>query len=613
VKTAIIDLANPDSVRQSTDQQLGDTRPLDTLINNAGIMAIPKRETSPDGHELQFATNVLGPFRLTGLLLPAILGAAATRVVTVSSYAHNRGGPVPIHDLDSEAGYKPIRAYSKTKLANILFKRPTLRLKRDDLVPAEEDRQIEIATYDLLLPCRRYEITYKVAVLGLATPTLEFLRRLVKAVAGIGEQEVMSFFGFSRRELEYVLDEAIAPGYLERDEGRLWLTTAGENLFSQSEDGPVIFSVEGRRGSYGFDLLAMAPERPKFLDKVEMALPDLRLDDHSATGRASQDRVPNSFRRFFRELGERKDREQIKKLDLYSIDSVTAGERFQVPVRVRLLAQASSPGIAEVDFSDWRPDPDLSERPEVERAAGQFLEELSIATNTEADGSAYQTLVDLAPEFLKEFTTRAGLSVNRYWREAVSRAGEPRSDRKTIPIVGALVNQDNIERLLRLIEYGYPQVGNPPAIILSVPPVVPYWGATSVLRDTISVLRRKLMPEEPPSDDSDLRSICLVVGKPAKYIEQAFDRTETVGRLGHSASLEFLIVPNIAVCVVVHAPIGCSSGLAAPLGFGSFDPDVLDRVQELLLEAAVRNVENEQLRGEIERAFSRPAQLDGPN
>src|SRR5262245_51950340 len=115
-----------------------------------------------------------------------------------------------------------------------MAKRPILRLKRDELVPPEEDRQLEIAIYDLLLPCRRFEITYKVAVLGLATPTLEFLLRLVKAVPGISEDEALSFFGFSRRELEYVLDEATSPGYLERDEGRLWLTTAGDNLFSES-------------------------------------------------------------------------------------------------------------------------------------------------------------------------------------------------------------------------------------------------------------------------------------------------------------------------------------------------------------------------------------------
>lgn len=484
-----------------------------------------------------------------------------------------------------------------------MSKRPTLRLKREDLVPPEEDRQIEIATYDLLLPCRRYDISYKVAVLGLATPTLEFLLRLVKAIPGVGEQDVLSFFGFSRRELEYVLNEAIVPGYLERNEGRLWLTSAGENLFSHSDDGPVIFSVEGRRGSYGFDLLAMAPERPKFLDKVEMALPDLRLEDHAAAGRAST-KIPNSFRRFFRELGERKDREQVKKLDLYSVDDVTPADRFQIPVRIRLLSQASSPGIAEVDFRDWRPDHDLSDRPEIEQAAGRFLEELNMSANSVADGAAYQVLLDLAPEFLKEFTTRAGLSVNRYWREAVSRVGELRSDRKTIPIVGALVNQDNVERLLRLAEYGSRQVDSPPSIVLSVPPVVPYWGATAVLRDTVSVLRRKLVRDETSMEDSDLKSVCLVAAKPAKYIEQSFDQVGSLSRLGHPPSLEFLVVPNVAACVLVHAPIGCSSGIAAPLGFASFDPEILGRVQDLLLETSVRHLDSSQLRDDVERALS---------
>ena len=133
-KPAVLDLANPNSVTQFADQQLGDARPIDILINNAGVMALPKRETSPDGHELQFATNVLGPFRLTGLLLPAILAAAAPRVVTVSSVAHTQGGPVPIQDLDSVGDYKPFRAYSKTKLANILFTRELQRRAGDRLL-----------------------------------------------------------------------------------------------------------------------------------------------------------------------------------------------------------------------------------------------------------------------------------------------------------------------------------------------------------------------------------------------------------------------------------------------------------------------------------------------
>ncbi len=127
VRTGTIDTSDPKSVSKFAEAQLSDPRPIDMLINNAGIMALPKREISVDGHELQFATNVLGPFRLTGLLLPAILKADAPRVVTVSSYAHTRGGPTPMTDLDSKESYAPVRAYSKTKLENILFTRELQR------------------------------------------------------------------------------------------------------------------------------------------------------------------------------------------------------------------------------------------------------------------------------------------------------------------------------------------------------------------------------------------------------------------------------------------------------------------------------------------------------
>ena len=134
VLTGTIDTSDPESVSRFAEAQLADSRPIDMLINNAGIMALPKREVSVDGHELQFATNVLGPFRLTGLLLPAILKASAPRVVTVSSFAHTRGGPTPMTDLDSEASYAPVRAYSKTKLENILFTRELQRRAGDRLL-----------------------------------------------------------------------------------------------------------------------------------------------------------------------------------------------------------------------------------------------------------------------------------------------------------------------------------------------------------------------------------------------------------------------------------------------------------------------------------------------
>ena len=134
VRTDTLDLAQLASVRAFAERRLAEARPIDMLVNNAGVMALPDRRVSLDGHELQFATNVLGPFVLTGLLLPRILPADAPRVVTVSSYAHTQGGPTPIEDLESEQGYRPVRAYAKTKLANILVTRELQRRAGDRLL-----------------------------------------------------------------------------------------------------------------------------------------------------------------------------------------------------------------------------------------------------------------------------------------------------------------------------------------------------------------------------------------------------------------------------------------------------------------------------------------------
>ena len=114
--TAALDLADLASVKAFAAQQLKGGCPLDILVNNAGVMALPKRELSVDGFELQFATNMLGHFALTGFLLPSLMQAPAPRVVTVSSMAHMNGGPVPLQDLNSAQSYKPMKAYTKTKL-----------------------------------------------------------------------------------------------------------------------------------------------------------------------------------------------------------------------------------------------------------------------------------------------------------------------------------------------------------------------------------------------------------------------------------------------------------------------------------------------------------------
>ena len=115
ITTAELDLADLASVREFA----GAIQQVDLLINNAGVMAIPRR-LSAQGYELQLATNHLGHFALTGLLLPKLLKSLHPRVTNVSSQAH-RMGRMNFDDLMGEKKYNPWSAYGQSKLANLLF------------------------------------------------------------------------------------------------------------------------------------------------------------------------------------------------------------------------------------------------------------------------------------------------------------------------------------------------------------------------------------------------------------------------------------------------------------------------------------------------------------
>ena len=112
-----LDLASQASVHAFADRFEG---PLDLLVNNAGVMTPPKYRETADGHELQFGTNHLGHFALTGLLLPALLGPTSPRVVTVASIAHHRGDE-SVLEGNPESSYSPNKDYGNSKLANLLF------------------------------------------------------------------------------------------------------------------------------------------------------------------------------------------------------------------------------------------------------------------------------------------------------------------------------------------------------------------------------------------------------------------------------------------------------------------------------------------------------------
>lgn len=116
-QASLLDLASLASVR---DFAATVAAPLDLLVNNAGVMAPPRHRTTVDGFEVQFATNHLGHFALTGLLLPHLLATRTPRVTTVSSIAHHRADSLVV-DGNPVRGYRPNISYARSKLANLLF------------------------------------------------------------------------------------------------------------------------------------------------------------------------------------------------------------------------------------------------------------------------------------------------------------------------------------------------------------------------------------------------------------------------------------------------------------------------------------------------------------
>jgi NAD(P)-dependent dehydrogenase (short-subunit alcohol dehydrogenase family) len=119
VEVAQLDLADLASVRAFAQRILDSHDELDILINNAGVMAAPYARTA-DGYELQFGTNHLGHFALTGLVLPAFKQRVGTRVATVASNNH-KAGKMRLDDLQGEKHYSRWGAYAQSKLANLLF------------------------------------------------------------------------------------------------------------------------------------------------------------------------------------------------------------------------------------------------------------------------------------------------------------------------------------------------------------------------------------------------------------------------------------------------------------------------------------------------------------
>jgi NAD(P)-dependent dehydrogenase (short-subunit alcohol dehydrogenase family) len=125
-----LDLSSLAGVAALGEQLNADGRPIDILINNAGVMTPPKRDTTTDGFELQFGSNHLGHFALTAHLMPLLRAADSPRVVSLSSLAA-RQGRIHLDDPQFEKSYTPMQAYGQSKLAVLMFARELDRRSKE--------------------------------------------------------------------------------------------------------------------------------------------------------------------------------------------------------------------------------------------------------------------------------------------------------------------------------------------------------------------------------------------------------------------------------------------------------------------------------------------------
>lgn len=459
-------------------------------------------------------------------------------------------------------------------------KRSTLSLKSaDTLVEPENDHSIELAVYDVLLPCRKFKVEHKVSVLGKVSLTAEFILRLAKVIPGISENDVSAFYGFDRREMSFVLSETETPGYIERKDGRIYLTQSGSNLFRDSSAEPAIFSVERRTEDHGFDLISLAPQHLSPLDAFELRLPELEIVDAEKAGSAANG-VRRSFKKFYSDVSSRREGPRSEKKELYSIDNVVALDRFQSVLPFIIRAQASTPSKIEADLSSWRPIHEQEDRIEIISAIANFSDSLKVSRR-EDDQAAYSLLLKLAPDFLKEYERKDGLSVERYYREALTRTGDFQINRPTITTLGSVLLHKNREKFVGGLTHGSVNPNRLPNHLVWIAPQVTNWGASTYLSSMISVVKKHLLQKFNIDEDA-FKSVCLVSGQAPHYVDRAFDHVCNSVSTILPRGIEILLVPHIAVVVLVHAPIGAPNGFPAPLGFMSYDRDVLKRTQNMI-------------------------------
>ncbi|MBZ7367934.1 hypothetical protein FMK90_24310 [Klebsiella grimontii] len=453
----------------------------------------------------------------------------------------------------------------------------------NDAYQDDDMSSIDIGIYEVLLPCRRYRITFKVAEVGKVSLTTEFLLRLIHTVDGMPETAVSKFFSFEPQEMTYLLNDAVSLGYISRSAGRLWLTTAGRQLFVPWDESPQIYNVDTRTMSVGFDMLSFSPEEKTWMENFDNRLPELPIDPLVAGN--AKERIPTSFKHHFNDLTSRRQSRYDARKTLYSIDEVIPTERYTAIIPIVVKSLRSNPAQGEPNLLVWRSEEQLENRHQITSAVARFVDELRMDLPPDAD-LHYKILADLAPDLMRDYIGKeGGVSAERFYRDvALLKGAGFRRNRRTVPILGPLISTKTTRLILDGLSRtsANSQINCIPQKFYWRAPSNRHWGLSRSLPKLCEGISEYLATKI--GEDVPRLVSVLVREERTRGPERAFSEVQETKVNSLPSSLEIILVPGLLVAAVVNLPIQAMSGHAVPLGFISIEEKVIARAEQLLQE-----------------------------
>lgn len=452
-----------------------------------------------------------------------------------------------------------------------------------------------VGTIDFLLPCRDFLVDFKVADTKRLSITLEYLLRLLKLLGRLSEEEVASFFGYSRHELEFVLTEARAHGYVVWRNSEIELSRSGRALFSPGENIPYSLDLQTYSKRVGFDLISFGLESREHLSAFERYLPELEIEDTSFVESGTQD-VPDVFRHNYFEIMVSDSRLEKDRKDLYSIDKVVSSNRFSTVVSVDLRQDTENVGQPDFSISGPRGEQDPTDRDKIYEGISSFLSRQCRTSSPQDRVSidVFNALIEAALEspLTKVFdhlptaeTVSQVLSSSIKRKEGNSTFfGSPFLPTTVAELVGS-IRSGKLEREC---------VSN----VVWLLPNAPAWGMTKNLPVFLGAVFDELGSHiDDRRDVNDRRSAkneemrqgihqldWMYSGSLERHVEVAFKPYVDSGyELSMSNNLvEVLVCSDAAVLIAMHLPPARGSSLLAPVGLISSSKEVVSFAQQYL-------------------------------